>query len=109
MSFRGPTNKFFYDRAHDVYLYYLNLEACIYSEALSDFIYTASGNIKMEGGWTSAAKKMTTVFGRPFTSGQLKARFERLMAMEESELNTLFEEAVQLGDNINLFQEVMQS
>ncbi len=101
MSIRGRTGKFFYDRIHDLYLYYLTLEAGVYSEEKGDFITTHSGAIKMEGGWSAIAKKMTEVFGRHFSPGAVHDRYEKL---DGDYLDSLFNDVMDFRDNLERLQ-----
>jgi hypothetical protein len=108
MSVRGPTGKFFFDRIHDLYLYYLVLEHHVYDEAKGDFHYTASGEIKIEGGWRGIAEKMTSVFGREFKPAHVQRRYE-LFCDKEDYVNDLFNEVTDFRDAVELVRDVMES
>lgn len=85
---RGPTGKFFYDREHDRYLFYLWLEAVVWLPDGSDIVYvnTRSGaKPKLSGGWTAIATKMKEKFGRPFNANQMAKRFEIIHSGRQSE------------------------
>jgi hypothetical protein len=108
MSVRGPTGKFFFDRIHDLYLYYLVLEHHVYDEVKDDFIYTKSGEIKIEGGWRGIAEKMTSVFGRQFKSDHVLRRYE-LICEKEDYINELFNDVTDFRDDLELVRAVMES
>ena len=108
MSVRGPTNKFFFDHIHDLYLYYLILEHHVYDEALGDFHYTKSGEIKLKGGWPVIAEQMTAVFGREFKSAHVQRRYD-LFSEKEDYLDNLFNEVTDFRDDLELIREVMDA
>ena len=106
MAIRGPTGKFFYDREHDVYMYYLILEAYIFDEARGDHVFTCKGNIKMRGGWKAIAAEMSRVFQREFTATQMRDRFFRFT---DKYFDVIFDEVSDLRDKMEMIQEVMDS
>jgi hypothetical protein len=99
-----------WQRAHDRYLYYLTLESGIYDEEKGDFIYTSSGEIKLEGGWTAVAEKMTAAFGREFTYNSVRDRFQKLVFAENGNyIDKLFNEVMKFRDDMEHVQSVMES
>jgi hypothetical protein len=108
MSVRGPTGKFFYDHIHDLYLYHLVLENHVYDEEKDDFVYTPSGDIKIAGGWTMVADRMTAMFGREFKPSQVQRRYE-LFCAKEDYIAQLFEDATDFRDDMERIREVMES
>ena len=108
MSIRGPTGKFFYDRVHDLYLYYLILENHVFDEAQDDYVYTRSGDIKIAGGWELIAEKMTAIFGREFKPKQMRSRYD-LFSSKEKYLDELFNEVSDFRDDFVRIQEVMDA
>jgi hypothetical protein len=111
MSVRGPSRKFFYDHEHDLFLYYLTLEAAVWNEEKDDFeyIFTRGGQrIKMEGGWKAVAEKMTRTFGREFTPESVSARYEKFSS-DDGYLAKLFEEVMDFRDNMERVEAVMSA
>jgi hypothetical protein len=114
MSIRGPTGKFFYDRVHDVFLYFLVLEHHIYDEAKGDFQYTRSGEIAIRGGWSGIAREMTNVFkvgakGRPFTPSSVQQRYELFMSQNDDKTSKLFNEVMDFRDGWERIRQVMDA
>lgn len=109
MSVRGPTNKFFYDRVHDKMLYYFVLEAHVFDEQKGDFVYTSSGEIKLEGGWGAIAEKMTSTFGRNFTYSSVRDRHTKIVYPLEDNgyIDKLFDEVMSMRDQIEIVTSVM--
>ncbi len=109
MSFRGSTNKFFYDRVHDMVLYYLILERVEFQDEDGDVRTTSSGNLKIKGGWKAIGAEMSFIFKRPFKPSQLRQRFFLFSGREDQYLERIFDDVGHLSDQVGFVRGVMES
>jgi len=92
--------RFFFQREHDVHLYYLVLESHEFDEVKGDLVCNWRGNIVMKGGWQGIADGMNARFGLSLSSVQVQNRM-KLLESRDDELNSLFNEAMNYRDRLD--------
>ncbi len=99
LDWKRGRKRFYFQREHDIALYYFILEANEWDEEKDDLRYDWRGNVVMAGGWKGVAARMNSWFGTELNEFQVRARM-KLLESKDDEFNLLFDDAMDLQDHV---------